>query len=375
MTFPLGPYHPALPEPISLRLALRGETVTGVETHTGYLHRGVTSLAAQRDLPAVLDLVERMCGTCGHSHRLALCMALEAAAGVTPPPRAQALRTMFAEVERAQSRLWLLMRLGRLTDFGTLFTAAVEARELLFEGAIAATERRLFWGVAVPGGVVNVVDPDAFTETVAAINERIAPLERLFTENGAFTRRTHGSGKIVYDTAIELGLTGLLLRATGEEAASADVRLTAPYEAYELFTEELISNGVEPRLLHGDVPSRARLAFADLQASLRLILALLQDLPEGQERETFATMLTPGAATATVEGPHGSETVSLHLISNVNGGLSVDTTQPGWLSDLVIATPSAKNVSVVPIILNRQSLNEVPFVLDSLDLCMACVDQ
>src|SRR5271165_950781 len=99
MSFPLGPYHPALTEPISLRLALRGEQVTGVEVHTGYVRRGVERLALERPLTETLDLIERADGSSGHSNRLALCRVLEAQGGVVVPERAAALRTIFAEVE------------------------------------------------------------------------------------------------------------------------------------------------------------------------------------------------------------------------------------------------------------------------------------
>ena len=373
MTFPLGPFHPALTEPISLQFALRGEMVTGVETHTGYLHRGVTTLATQSDLATTLDLVERLCGSCGHSHRLALCLALEAHAQIVPPPRAQAIRMLFAEVERALSRLWLLMQLGRISGIGTLFTAAVEAREMLFEGCVTATENRLFWGVAIPGGAVNVADPEAFADTVADVNARLVAVDRLFAANGALTQRTAGIGKIMPATAEELGLTGLVLRATGLDAA--DVRVTQPYEAYADFADALADDDTPTIPLFGDVASRARLALAELRVSLRLILAILDDLPTGQEQVTFPMTLAPGTVSATVEGPHGSETLTVTVGANINGGQLADLSRVGWLQSLTIQTPSATNIGIVPIVLHKQQLNDVPLVFASLDLCLACVDQ
>src|SRR5579884_1802262 len=289
MTFPLGPYHPALTEPVSLRFALRGELVTGVETHTGYLRRGVPALATQRDLAGVLDLVERMCGTCGHSHRLAVCLALEKAAQVTPPPRAQALRMLFSEVERALARLWLLMEVGRVSDFNALFSLALEAREMIFEGCVAAAEARLFWGVPVPGGAVNVADPSALADTIADVTSRLMILERLMADGGSLASRMTNIGKIQKATAEELGLTGLLLRASGGDA---DVRLAAPYENYQQFTDILTeTDSPLTRRLVGDVISRVRLALAELRLSLRLIQEMLDDLPEGQERATFPSMV------------------------------------------------------------------------------------
>ncbi|HKD77053.1 MAG TPA: nickel-dependent hydrogenase large subunit, partial [Ktedonobacterales bacterium] len=369
MTFPLGPYHPALTEPVSLRFALRGELVTGVEMHTGYLRRGVPALATQRDLAGALDLVERMCGTCGHSHRLAMCLALEQAAQVTPPPRAQALRMMFAEVERALARLWLLMEVGRVSDFGALFNLALEAREMIFEGCVAATEARLFWGIPVPGGAVNVADPGALADAMSDVTSRLMILERQMADSGSLASRMANIGKIQKATAEELGLTGLLLRASGGDA---DVRLSAPYENYLQHTDTLTTTDPLARHLVGDVMSRVRLALAELRLSLRLIQEILDDLPEGQERATFPSMISPVEANATVEGPHGSETVTLTLGANVNGGQRADLDRPGWLQALSLQTPSTKNINILPIVLNKQMLGDEPIVYASLGLCLAC---
>jgi Ni,Fe-hydrogenase III large subunit len=370
MTFPLGPYHPALPEPLSLRLALRGETVTGVETHTGYIHRGIASLATQRDLNGTLDLLERTCGTCGYSHRLALCLALEAYTGVTPPPRARAVRTLFAEVERALDRLWMLMQIGRASELGTLFTAAVESREMLFEACVAATgtESRLFWGVAVPGGVTNTDDVEAFSDQIPAITAKLVPLTGLLGLRGPLANRSKMLAAFTTASATDLGLSGLLLRATGAED---DVRIDAPYDAYADQAKLLTSYENRPGQLSGDISSRAQLALAETQTSLRIILNILEDLPAGQEQATFSMNPAPGVARATIEGPHGRET----LVATLGGtDQRLDLTKPGWLTALDLRTPSAVNIGIVPIILNALTLRDVPLALASLDLCVACVD-
>lgn len=370
MLFPLGPYHPALTEPMSLRLMLHGEKVTGVEPQFGYVHRGVEALATTRDLPDMLDLVERTCGTCGHSHRLAVCLALEAHAGVKVPERARVLRTAFAEVERVLARLWLLMQVGRVGEFGGLFSAALEARELLFEACMAATETRLFWGVPTPGGVNAIDDPLALASAMTDMEPTMVNIERFLSERGSVTRRTMGVGKITKNTTTDLHLTGLLLRAT---SADDDVRISMPYDAYRGMENASLQDLPLRDQLVGDVASRLRLAVSDIRLSMRLIATLLEELPDGQERATFPTTLNPGSATAVVEGPHGRETVRLHI--GAAGGKAADTQQAGWLTALELHTPSFTNSSLLPIALDRQRLSDVPLILTSLDLCIACIDR
>jgi Ni,Fe-hydrogenase III large subunit len=370
MIFPLGPYHPALAEPMSLRLALRGETVTTVETHLGYLHRGVEAAATARDLPAVLDLVERICGTCGHSHRLALCLALERLADVSAPPRAEALRTAFAEVERLLARLWLLMQIGRVGEFSALFTAAVEAREVLFEACVAATGSRLFWGIPVPGGALAVEDPGALAQGLVDIEPTIVAIERMLSVQGAMVRRMVGMGKVTTAAVDDLGISGLVARGSGVED---DLRLAMPYCAYRLLADGLTADGGDIKALVGDVASRLRLALHEIRQSMHAIAMLLDDLPTGQDRATFPTTLTFGSAEAQVEGPHGRETVAVRV--GIEGGKAVTLAEPGWLTELRITPPSVANAGLIPIVLPRQRLSEVPLILASLDLCVACVDR
>lgn len=372
MVFPLGPIHPVLTEPLGLRLALRGETVTGVETHTGYTRRGVEQLATQHALPELLDLVEHICGGCGHSHRLAVSLALETLTGVKAPPRAAALRTIFAEVERVLARLWLVQQVGRATELGGLLTAAVEAREILFEGCVAAAETRLFWGIPVPGGAVNVNDPGALTDAITSLTPHITAIERLVGEKSSLVRRATKIGNIDELAVGDLSLSGLLARGLGEDTDAR--RSDTPYDAYPEVDDDQLRDATLAKQMTGDTASRLRLAVAEVGMSLRLILSLLDDLPEGQERASFPTTLPSGETSATVEGPHGRATVTLRIGDGADSSRTVDSTKAGWLADLRLLTPSATNIGIIPIILNKQRLSDVALVLASLDLCIACAD-
>ncbi len=370
MVFPLGPYHPALTEPLGMQFALRGETITDVTVTTGYAHRGVEALAAGHTLADALDVVERTCGTDGHSLRLAMCLALEAHAGITPPERARAIRTVFSEVERLQARLWYLMQLARVAQFGALLTATVEARESLFEACVSATETRLFWGIATPGGARGIADPLALQGALGDIEGNIATIERLLNDRGPMIRRLTNVG-VVPTEAIDLaGVTGLVARASGGEN---DLRLTAPYDAYGDLDLEAMVNTAQVRSLIGDVGSRAFLAVAEIRQSMAIIEALLDELPEGQMAVAFPALLTAGTASATVESPHGQTTVTLTL--GTAAGKAPDTGATDWLTSLTIQPASAATVALLPAVLTRQKLTDALMILTSLDLCVACMDR
>ena len=74
----------------------------------GYNHRGIEKACESRSYVQSLYLIERVCGICSHTHSTCFIQAVEEIAGVEVPPRALAIRTIFAELERIHSHLlWL----------------------------------------------------------------------------------------------------------------------------------------------------------------------------------------------------------------------------------------------------------------------------
>ena len=105
---PIGPYHPALEEPVHAKLYTEGEVIKEAEVFVGYNHRGIEKLATERNAIQTLVLVERVCGICSHSHAFAYAMAVETINGVDVPKRGEYIRVITAELERLHSHfLWL----------------------------------------------------------------------------------------------------------------------------------------------------------------------------------------------------------------------------------------------------------------------------
>ena len=102
---PVGPVHPALKEPIRFSFDLDGERIVGVDIKPGFAHRGIEYMGMKRNLVQTLYLSERICGICSVSHPLAFAQAVENAAGIEVPPRAQYIRTIIGELERVHSHL------------------------------------------------------------------------------------------------------------------------------------------------------------------------------------------------------------------------------------------------------------------------------
>lgn len=349
--FPLGPYHPALSEPLAVRLRLRGERVTGVETPaegaTGYSHRGILELAEGLPLDDALVILERVCARAGQSYRLALCLAVERFMKPQVARKAQLVRTLFVELERLNSALWTLGEIARAVDQRKLWTEALEQRERVFAAASAATGERVFWGVARPGGVrggLTLAPVREFAQGASAIYEE---WRAAAAPNGALRHATEGLGRRVDGPA--------------ESASADDARRVKPYDAYRILTLDWSPlEALETAPM--DVATEVARLVSGMKLSVDITLTCLEELEGEPELPQAALKLGAGEGAATVQSPHGPARVSVTLDGD------------GTVAALGLETPCADAIARVPALLTGRALGEVPALLAAHDLCPACAE-
>jgi Ni,Fe-hydrogenase III large subunit len=329
----------------------------------GYCHRGIEELVAGKAIPQALNIVERSCSFAGHSHRVAFCQAIETATGAAPSARTSLTRAVFAELERALARLWLLGMTARAAGLHALFRDALGQRELLFEALTSMTGQRLFWGIAEPGGV-RELDGSADLEPLADAVEQLAPTVETWRisvgPRGPLGRVGTGVGRITQERARMLQLAGVAARAAG---VKADLRRDTPLGAYAQVDFDWDEDAADPPS-GGDVAARVALAVSDLATSVRLTRTFLEALPSAED-----TAVVPGGAPTggrkgqgAAEGPHGP--VEAHVTLSPAGAIDSASLQ----------LSSAPLVAALPELLEGQRLDLVPMILASLDLCMECSD-
>jgi ech hydrogenase subunit E len=155
---PMGPQHPALKEPGHFEFTVDGEIVTGATVRLGYVHRGIEKATEQRNWTQNLYLLERICGICSHVHATAYALGVEKLAGVTAPPRAQALRTLIGEMERIHSHLLWLGVAAHEAGFDTLFMFTWRDRETIMDALEMLSGNRVNYSFNVLGGVKFDID-------------------------------------------------------------------------------------------------------------------------------------------------------------------------------------------------------------------------
>ena len=272
---PMGPYHPALEEPYKLDLICDGETVRDAKLHIGFNFRGIEHLAETRNYIQVIALMERVCGICSNIHTLTLCQAMEQLAGQTPPPRAQYIRVVMAELERLHSHVLWAGIASKLMGFKTMFMTCFEIREKIMDVLSAISGNRVNYSMNRIGGVNrDIDDPLAILAMIEQLErEMMRTVIPIFTTSCTARSRCAGIGILTNEKAISCGVVGPTARASG---LPQDLRRAAPYAAYAELDFQV------PVEQAGDVRARLFVRALEIMESCQILHQALTKMPPGE---------------------------------------------------------------------------------------------
>ena len=288
----VGPQHPATHGVLRLVVELDGEVVTRVVPHIGYLHSGFEKLGEYRHYNQIIPLTDRTDYLAPMANNVALAMAAEQLMGIEVTERCQVLRVIACELSRIISHLvWLgttAVDIGAFTPFLWTF----QEREKVYDLQEAWTGARLTTSVARVGGMMADL-PDGFEpklrEFCQAFPGVLDEVDRLLTRNGIWIARLQGIGIMTGEEAINYGLSGPMLRASG---VPYDVRKDRPYLDYETYDFEV------PIGEHGDVYDRYLVRMEEMRQSVRILEQALDRLPNGALNVDDPRVILPPKSTA-----------------------------------------------------------------------------
>ncbi|MBI4537531.1 MAG: NADH-quinone oxidoreductase subunit C [candidate division NC10 bacterium] len=356
---PFGPFHPTLDEPAHFRLYVEGETVRGCEYRGFMVHRAIEKLGdsvlTYNEIPMA---AERICGICGCVHDVAYAQAVEQAAAIAAPPRAEYVRTIMLEIERLHSHLLWVGLACHILGFDTLFMQSFRIREPIMWIAEKISGNRKTYSLCVIGGVRWNVTP----ELKAELREVLATLEREWTAvadavagDRNLQKRTRGVGVADARLVKEVGLIGPVARAAGVQI---DARRDHPYAAYDRVQFEVI---VEQG---GDVWSRVLVRVREVFESIKIIRQCLSQMPEGPLQAAIQGELPAGrVGLSSVEAPRGE---SHHFV--ITGE---DNRPRRWR----VRAPTYQNLQGVPAMIKDQQIADMTISLGSIDPCFSCTDR
>lgn len=393
MVLNMGPSHPSTHGVLRIILELDGETITKATPDVGYLHRGDEKIAENMTWNQFVPYTDRLDYLAPMANNVAYALAVEKLFGIQDklPPRCQYIRTICCELSRISSHLLgigcFAMDVGAMTVFLLTFTE----REKVYNLQEALTGARLTTSYTRIGGVARDLPPGWVEQCRKFLREvvvNIAEVETLLTRNKIWVDRTRDVGVIPKDVAIDYGLTGPNLRASGVDY---DLRKKQPYLIYKELEFEVPLGSV------GDCYDRYLVRMEEMRQSVNLVHQCLDKLPGGPDNASKEPVsIVDGKITMPAKGKVLSSMEELiHQFMIVTTGVNapvgevyfghenpkgelgfyINSRGGGTPYRLKIRAPSFVNLSVLPWVLPGHLMSDTVSILGSLDFVMGECDR
>jgi Ni,Fe-hydrogenase III large subunit/Ni,Fe-hydrogenase III component G len=301
----VGPIHAGIIDPGHFRFSVVGEKVLRLEERLVYVHRGVERLFERTPASHGHRVAGRITGDSTVAFSWAYCMALEQACGATLSKRALHLRALLLERERVANHLGDLGALGNDAGFGFGLAQFSRLKEDWIRMNARVFGHRYLMDRIVPGGVAVDVQPEnaaILAEQCDHIAHEVRVMRKVYEDQSGLQDRFLGTGRLTPDVVEHFGVRGMAARASGR---TFDVRADLRPAPYDDMRVDPVSDG------RGDVAARVAVRFAEVDESLRLIRALLANLPDGPIAADMTSATAPSRGVGWVEGWRGDVFVAL----------------------------------------------------------------
>jgi len=372
MTLNLGPQHPSTHGVLRLIAKVDGERVKEVEPVIGYMHRGYEKLAEVRTYPQITALVNRIDWVSGFANEIAFVTGAERLMGLEVPERAQYIRLILTEMTRISSHLLFLSSYPLELGAATPLMFAIRDRERLIDLIEGVTGGRFHPNFNRLGGVKPVAGggstqkklsqdlPAGFLADTRVAIEHVYQvcdeIDGLITGNEIFQERTRGIGVIPAAKAMEYGVSGPNLRASG---IRFDLRKVEDYLPYDKFDWQV------PAGTEGDCLDRYLVRMEEIRQSASIIEQAIESIPAGplQAKVPRIIKVPPGEIYVRSENPKGE--MGYHIFSE--GGRVPYRVK--------IRSASYSNISILPWLLTDVLVPDIIAIMGSLDFVLGDVDR
>jgi NADH-quinone oxidoreductase subunit D len=372
MTLNLGPQHPSTHGVLRLVARVDGEVIEEVEPVVGYMHRGYEKLAEVRTYPQITALVNRIDWVSGFANEIPFMVATERLMGIEAPPRAQYIRLILTEMARISNHLVFVSSFPLELGASTPLMHALRERERVLDLIEGVTGGRFHPNFNRIGGVKPTAGagstqkklaqdlPQGFFDDTRSAMEHVRSvcddMVNLVLGNEIFMARTKGVGIIPADKALDFGVSGPNLRASG---VAWDIRKSDDYLPYSGLDFDIVTGE------NGDCFDRYAVRLGEIVQATRIVDQAIDAIPSGdlQAKVPRIIKVPKGEIYVRAENPKGE--MGYYIVSEGGRG-------PYRLK---IRTASFSNLSVLPWLLKGQLVPDIIAILGSLDFVLGDVDR
>jgi NADH-quinone oxidoreductase subunit D len=364
MILNMGPQHPSTHGVLRLELELQGEIIKSVTPHIGYLHRCFEKHAEAMTYPQIVPYTDRMDYLAAIYNNFGYAVTVERLLGIEVPERVEYIRVIMGELQRIASHMVALgtygLDIGAFTPFLYLFIDRERILNL-FEMTCGA---RLLYNYIWVGGVSHDLHPDFIRlakDFLVYYKPHIEELNNLLSYNKIFIERTANIGILPLDAAINYGMTGPNLRASG---LKFDLRRDDPYSIYDKFDFDIpVGQGLQGTI--GDCWDRYYVRVLEIEQSIKILEQALDQIPEGDVTSAIPKRIKPpkGSIYGRVENPRGE--LGYFIISD-------GSVNPFRVK---VRAPSFVSLSAMNEMCKGHLVSDVVAILGSIDIVLGEVDR
>lgn len=384
VTLNMGPSHPATHGVLRLKLVIDGEEIVSCDPVIGYLHRGMEKMAENCHYNQYVAYTDRFDYLAPMSNNIAYACAVEKLLGWELPERGKAIRVLCSELSRISSYFLGVGVYAMDTGAMTAFLYCYEEKERvhnLYElicGARFTSSYTRIGGMTrdLPTGIEKPV-----LEFCDSAEKTVEELRKLLLHNKVFIDRLVGVGVITREMALQNGMTGPNLRASG---VARDLRKTNPYLGYENYDFDV------PVAQEGDCYARFQLRLEEILQSVRIIRQVIAKMPKGPIWVQQDKGILPRkedalqgieelirqfmVSTECVNAPAGQV---FFAAENPKGelGFFLDSKGGGIANRLKMRSPSYCTLSILPELLPGHLVSDIGAILGSFDFVQGECDR
>jgi NADH-quinone oxidoreductase subunit D len=360
MTLNIGPQHPATHGTLRIIARLDGEQVVWAEPSCGYMHRGYEKLTEVRSFPQVTSLINRIDWLGSFANEVPFILAAEKLMGVEAPPRAQWIRTILFELSRIANVSLFLGDLGVQLGAITPVFMAFRDREYVLNLIESATGGRFHPNFDRIGGLKDDLPAGWIDETKVVMKKLrnfCDEIEALLFGNEIFQSRTRGIGVIPRDVAMQYGLSGANLRASG-----VDWDLRRDQDSPMAWNKVDFKVWTHP---DGDSFARCWVRLQETREATKIVDQLLDGIPAGPVMAKVPKIIKvpEGEAWVSTENPLGE--MGYYVVSRGDSG-------PFRVK---IRSASFNNISITPWLLRGVYVPDIITILASLYFILGDIDR
>ena len=346
---PVGPVHAGLIEPGHFRFWVIGETIMRMKARLWFVHKGIEKLFEGKTIQQGMTIAERVSGDSAVGHGLAYCLCIEDALGIEVDEQSGMIRSMLLELERLYNHVGDIGALCNEVGYGIALARALTLRESLLRLNHSIAGHRLLRGGVVPGGVRLARFPTI--GELGAVELALEELVELVFAQSTVRERFTGTAVLTEDAARELGVVGLVARAS---SLPCDARVSNPFAKLPGCFDSVRGNG-------GDVMARLQVRVEEARISLKMVFEStgIQLASSQTEVERYQNTKESASGTGIVEAWRGA---AVHRVEIARGGI---------LTRLKIVDPSFFNWPALPVSLSETIVPDFPLANKSFNLSYA----